>query len=156
MRGNKPIKFSRDLSPAQHRPRRFWRYYFECRTAKNAVIQKLPQRLPQRLPQKLSLVTKVAKRRRGSEWYAGGMPEPRRDRAAARRWLGEAETEGIRSSIHKSSCSFLCCAKEMNQRNRQGRRLRSPAFISFIRLHTTVPGLCIPLNLRCVHLHRAR
>ena len=34
----------------------------------------------------LPLVTKAAQRRRGSEWYACGIPEPRRDRAAARRW----------------------------------------------------------------------
>ena len=34
-----------------------------------------------------------------------------------------------------------------------GGRRRS---FSFLRLHTTVPGLCIQLNLRCVHPHRAR
>ena len=37
----------------------------------------------------------VAKRREGSELHAGGVSEPERDRAAARRWRRKA-TEGER------------------------------------------------------------
>ncbi len=37
---------------------------------------------------------KVAQRRRGNEWQSGGLPEPRRDRAAARRKNFRSENSG--------------------------------------------------------------
>ena len=41
----------------------------------------------------IAFLREVAKRREGSELHAGGVSEPERDRAAARRWRRKA-TEG--------------------------------------------------------------
>ncbi len=50
----------------------------------------------------------VAKRREGSELHAGGVLEPERDRAAARRW--REATEGECVTMKLSKCNSLCNA----------------------------------------------
>ena len=60
----------------------------------------------------------VAKRREGSELHAGGVLEPERDRAAARRWREATEGECVTMKLRK--CNFLCNAGSFH-------RKRSPA-----------------------------